>query len=95
MMLPNRIFPTVAALLYSQLFERFVKVILLQKIDKPPTDNTVYKPMYLARLAGIIGYDVCVVRHDNVSEEQEVGRSPSFIDSATNKAGDSVRSKDW
>jgi hypothetical protein len=44
----------------------------LQKIDHPPADNAVNKPMDVFRFSTAIGYEMNVIRHYHIRKDEEV-----------------------
>ena len=61
---------------------RFISV-LLEKVDHPATNDSVYKLQNPFRFGLAVGDQVYVVRHDGIGKQQEAARHSRFCDRIT------------
>ena len=77
-----------------QLFKRALVVLLFQVFDYPVSDCAFHIARKARRLVGLIGQQMHMVGHNDVSEEQEAMRLPRLIDCITGNGLDRVGLED-
>lgn len=79
-LLPKRIAVFSFPLFVTQLRQRTLKVVLLQKIDDAACSKTFHASQHIRRRVWAISQQMQMVRHNHVSENKETGGVSGFVE---------------
>ena len=79
MVLPERVFVTVGLFGDTQSLQRFLMSVCFEMVDHTAADYAIDKATDLFGTTAVVGDEMQMLEHNDVSEDEKFARTPSFV----------------